>query len=148
MNFSELLFFAMLALLVFGPRRLPEIARIVGKTMGELRRASNEFKNSLEEEIRSLDYQESVKKAQSSLPEAPRSASSSNFVEHSVATDPYAITAEEEAMESEAGEAVANPVEPEQDGGAAAPEAETAVPAAPHAPEAAAAAADPEERRG
>lgn len=106
MSFSEIIFLSVLALLVFGPRRLPEIARLVGKTMGELRRASNEFRNSLEEEIRNIEYQESLKKAQSSLPpaeaetaaaesgtEEPESPAPHNSVEHSVATDPYAMAA-------------------------------------------------------
>ena len=55
MNFPDLLFFAVLALLIFGPKRLPEIARTVGKTMTELRRASNEFRQSLEEEFHNLE---------------------------------------------------------------------------------------------
>lgn len=108
MSFSEIIFLSVLALLVFGPRRLPEIARLVGKTMGELRRASNDFRNSLEEEIRNIEYQESVKKAQSSLPPveaeaaatesessdaASASPAPSGVVEHSIATDPYALTA-------------------------------------------------------
>ncbi len=55
MNFPEIIFFAVLGLLVFGPKRLPEIARVVAKTMNELRRASNEFKQSLEDEIHNLE---------------------------------------------------------------------------------------------
>ncbi len=55
MNFPEIIFFAILGLLVFGPKRLPEIARVVAKTMNELRRASNEFKQSLEDEIHNLE---------------------------------------------------------------------------------------------
>jgi TatA/E family protein of Tat protein translocase len=43
------------AFLLFGPKKLPEIARTLGKGMAELRRASNELKSSLEEEIRNLD---------------------------------------------------------------------------------------------
>ena len=54
----ELLFLALLALLVFGPRRLPEIARTVAKVMAELRKASNEFRYSLEDEIRNLEAHE------------------------------------------------------------------------------------------
>jgi sec-independent protein translocase protein TatA len=51
-----------LAYLLFGPKKLPEIARTLGKGMAELRRASNELKRSLEEEISNLDrYQESPK---------------------------------------------------------------------------------------
>lgn len=48
-------FILFLAFLLFGPRKLPEIARVLGKGLGELRRASNELRNSFEEEIRNLD---------------------------------------------------------------------------------------------
>jgi sec-independent protein translocase protein TatB len=58
MSFGELLFLAILALLVFGPRKLPEIARTVGKVMTDLRRAGNEFRYSLEEEIRRIEVTE------------------------------------------------------------------------------------------
>lgn len=58
MSFGELLFLAVLALLVFGPRKLPEIARTVGKVMTDLRRAGNEFRYSLEEEIRKIEVTE------------------------------------------------------------------------------------------
>ena len=60
MSFSSLLLLAFLALLVFEPKKLPEIARTVGKLMTELRRASHEFQRSLTEEIQNLDYQQQL----------------------------------------------------------------------------------------
>lgn len=54
-GFAEIGFLLFLAYLLFGPKKLPEIARTLGKGLGELRRASNELKNSLEEEIQNLD---------------------------------------------------------------------------------------------
>ncbi len=39
------------ALLLFGPRKLPEIGRTIGKALGEFRRASNDLQRSLEEEV-------------------------------------------------------------------------------------------------
>ena len=57
-GFTEVGFILFIAFLLFGPKKLPEIARILGKGMGELRRASNELKNSLEEEIRNLDHKD------------------------------------------------------------------------------------------
>jgi TatA/E family protein of Tat protein translocase len=54
-GFTEIGFILFIAFLIFGPKKLPEIARILGKGMGELRRASNDLKFSLEEEIRNLD---------------------------------------------------------------------------------------------
>ena len=54
-GFLEIGMFLFLAYLLFGPKKVPEIARTLGKGLGELRRASNELRNSLEEEIRNLD---------------------------------------------------------------------------------------------
>lgn len=71
MSFGELLFLAMLALLVFGPRKLPEVARAVAKIMTELRRASNEFRYSLEDEIRNMEDQEAERKRQPALKPTP-----------------------------------------------------------------------------
>jgi TatA/E family protein of Tat protein translocase len=54
-GFLEIGFFLFIAYLLFGPKKVPEIARVLGKGLGELRRASNELRNSLEEEIKNLD---------------------------------------------------------------------------------------------
>jgi TatA/E family protein of Tat protein translocase len=54
-GFLEIGFILFIAFLLFGPEKLPEIARTLGKSLGQLRRASDELKNSLEEEIRNLD---------------------------------------------------------------------------------------------
>src|SRR5271170_5961329 len=57
---SALIFF--IALLLFGPKKLPELARQLGKLMGEFRRASNEFRMQMEEELRVADQAEQQKK--------------------------------------------------------------------------------------
>ncbi len=57
MSFSETIFLFFLALIVFGPKKLPEIARQAGKLLAELRRASNEFKSQIETEIAHLEVQ-------------------------------------------------------------------------------------------
>ena len=54
-GFFEVGFFLFVAYLLLGPKKVPEIARTLGKGLGELRRASNELRNSLEEEIKNLD---------------------------------------------------------------------------------------------
>jgi sec-independent protein translocase protein TatB len=51
-----------MALVVFGPRRLPEIGRQIGKLMYEFRKASNDFKFQMEEELRSAEEAERRKK--------------------------------------------------------------------------------------
>lgn len=65
-GFAEIGFILFLAYLLFGPRKLPDIARTLGKGLGELRRASNELKSSLEEEIANLDREPEPR-----LPETP-----------------------------------------------------------------------------
>ena len=52
----EMLIILVIALIIFGPRKLPELGRSLGKSLAEFKRASNELKNTLEEEIR-LDEQ-------------------------------------------------------------------------------------------
>ena len=48
----ELIIIFMIALIIFGPRKLPELGRSLGKSLGEFKRASNELRNTLDEEIR------------------------------------------------------------------------------------------------
>ena len=57
---SAVIFF--IALLLFGPKKLPELARQLGKLMGEFRRASNEFRMQMEDELRVADQEEQRKK--------------------------------------------------------------------------------------
>ena len=66
MSFSETIFLFFLALIIFGPKKLPEIARQVGKYMNEFKRASNEFKAQIEQEIAHLE----VENKQTILPPA------------------------------------------------------------------------------
>jgi len=57
MGFSETLFLFFLALMIFGPKKLPEIARQVGKALNEFKRASNEFKAQITSEISQLELE-------------------------------------------------------------------------------------------
>jgi sec-independent protein translocase protein TatB len=68
MSFSETIFLFFLALIIFGPKKLPEIARQIGKYMNEFRRASNEFKAQIEQEIAHLEVED---KKQTILPPSP-----------------------------------------------------------------------------
>jgi len=62
----ELMLIFVLALLVFGPKELPKIARTLGKAMAELRRASDELRDGIQREIELAEREE----APSSPPEA------------------------------------------------------------------------------
>src|SRR4051812_39842692 len=52
LGMPELVIILVIALIVFGPRKLPELGRSLGKSIGEFKRASNELRNTLDEEIR------------------------------------------------------------------------------------------------
>jgi sec-independent protein translocase protein TatB len=61
MNFGfsgEIIFILLLALILFGPRKLPEIARTMGRFMAEFRRASADFQTQIHSEIRQLELEE------------------------------------------------------------------------------------------
>src|SRR6187551_1894800 len=60
----ELIIIFVLALIIFGPRKLPELGKSLGKSIAEFKRASNELKNTLEDEIRTEELQEARKSAQ------------------------------------------------------------------------------------
>lgn len=64
----ELIIILTLALIIFGPRKLPELGRSLGKSLGEFKRASNELRNTLDEEIR-LEEERGAK--QTVAPAAP-----------------------------------------------------------------------------
>jgi sec-independent protein translocase protein TatA len=51
-GFPELVIIFVIALLVFGPRKLPELGKSLGKGLAEFKRASNELKRTWEEEVR------------------------------------------------------------------------------------------------
>ena len=102
-GFPEMLVIAVLALLIFGPRKLPELGRSVGKALAEFRRASADIRFTIEEEMREVERQ---------------AHTMAREVEHAVETPPDSvpagsITASEVAAET--------PVEEKPSNGAAKP---------------------------
>ena len=66
----ELIIILTLALIIFGPRKLPELGRSLGKSLGEFKRASNELRNTLDEEIRVEEEQRNSPKTPPVTPAA------------------------------------------------------------------------------
>ncbi len=67
MHFGDYTFIFLLALVLFGPKKLPEIGRQIGRLMMEFRRASNEFKMQMDEELRNMDEQDRQKRLEASM---------------------------------------------------------------------------------
>lgn len=80
----ELMIILVIALVVIGPAKLPELARSLGKTLAEFKRATDDFKWKMEEEARALDEKERIAKE---------------------------VAAREEALKAEAAKAAVVPVE-------------------------------------
>ena len=57
LGFPEMIFIFFIALIIFGPKKLPEIGRQIGKALNEFKRASNEFKSQIESEISQIDLE-------------------------------------------------------------------------------------------
>jgi TatA/E family protein of Tat protein translocase len=65
----ELIIILTIALIIFGPRKLPELGRSLGKSLSEFKRASNELKHTLDEEIR-VEEQRSTERQRAPEPVA------------------------------------------------------------------------------
>ena len=73
-SFQDSALIFVLALILFGPKKLPELARQLGKLMGEFRRASNEFRMQMEDELRmaeQADQQKKIAAMEAAAPVAP-----------------------------------------------------------------------------
>jgi len=64
----------LVVLVVFGPQKLPELARSFGKLMAEFRKASNDFKSAFEEEMRDLERQARIAELKKQVAEANAAA--------------------------------------------------------------------------
>ena len=99
----ELIFIFVLALLVFGPRKLPELGRTLGKALAEFRKASTDLRMAMEEEMRELERhtrdletktQEGIAPAAPALPPAEERVGSGSIAPPAPAA-PESASAEE-----------------------------------------------------
>ena len=83
----ELIIIFVIALIIFGPRKLPELGRSLGKSLAEFKKASNELKSTLEEEIRLEETRSSLEASKAAAAAATATASSTT-VPHAEAPVP------------------------------------------------------------
>jgi sec-independent protein translocase protein TatB len=69
----ELFLILVIALIVFGPRKLPEIGKNLGRMIGEFRRASNDFQRTIEQEVEAVNrVQQETPGLQAPTPATPK----------------------------------------------------------------------------
>ncbi len=91
----ELFLILIIALIVFGPRKLPEIGKSLGRTLAEFRKASHEFRQTIESEVETEKVREATRiepprpVEAAAGPEPPTSEPPSNTVSHE--TPPAAV---------------------------------------------------------
>lgn len=91
---QEMIFIFLLALVLFGPKKLPELGRTIGRAITEFRRASADLKASFEREMRSLEREtEALKEPVSTTPVIPSSYSDYEYpYTDSYGTEPESST--------------------------------------------------------
>jgi TatA/E family protein of Tat protein translocase len=65
LSLPHLVVLFVLALMVFGPQKLPELARMLGKATAEFRKMTSDFRYALEDEVRELDRQTRIREEES-----------------------------------------------------------------------------------
>lgn len=71
LGMAEMIFIILLALVLVGPRKLPEAGRQLGKFLAEFKRAGNKFRNQLETEMLNIELEERAKKQTEGPPGQP-----------------------------------------------------------------------------
>ncbi len=91
---GDTLLIVVVALIVFGPKKLPEISRQLGKLVFEFRKASNDFKFQIEEELRSAEQAERQKQMQAQAATPQLATPVAMTAEETVSAQPEAVSAE------------------------------------------------------
>jgi TatA/E family protein of Tat protein translocase len=69
----ELIIIFVIALIIFGPRKLPELGKSLGRSLNEFKKASNDLQNTLEQEIKLEEQKEAAARKAEAEPPAPSS---------------------------------------------------------------------------
>src|SRR6186713_2067531 len=89
----ELIIIVIIALIVFGPRKLPELGRSLGKSLAEFKRATNELKSTLEDEIRLEEQKVNLDAQRAQATQTAASTTATETDVHGQIIEPVARTA-------------------------------------------------------
>ncbi len=104
LGMPEMIFIVLMALILFGPKKLPELARQLGKAMAEFKKASNEFKSQLETEMMNIELEERAKQAPPPLDNSPKILPAEKVFETSSGTPIESVPREPLALAAESAE--------------------------------------------
>lgn len=76
LSLPHLVVLFVIALVIFGPQKLPELARMLGKATAEFRKMTNDFRYALEDEVRELDRQNRIREEQAAAARIAEAAKS------------------------------------------------------------------------
>ena len=82
-GFQEMIFIFVFALLIFGPKKLPELGRTFGKGMAEFRRASNELKSTFQREMDNIERETKMDEARKAASEAKKALTDATYYDDS-----------------------------------------------------------------
>jgi Tat protein translocase TatB subunit len=91
----EIFLILVVALIVFGPRRLPEIGKSVGKMLAEFRKASNDFKRTIEDEVEAERLREADTSRAAPAPPTTAAPPATTEAPHVEQPTPPAVSREE-----------------------------------------------------
>jgi Tat protein translocase TatB subunit len=99
LGFGEMFFIFLLALIIFGPKKLPEIGRQIGKALSEFKRYSNDFKYQLESEVRQWEIEETLNREKEALKQSimPEGLKESILPEGTIPSDIFGGSHEQES---------------------------------------------------
>ena len=113
LGMPEMIFIFLLALVVVGPKKLPELGRQLGKFLAEFKRASNEFKMQMEEELRSSERAEqAIVRATADYVELREFKRASNEFKNQLETEMLNIELQERVKQQDDGCKVLPPEQP------------------------------------
>jgi sec-independent protein translocase protein TatB len=72
LSMPHLIVLFVVALVIFGPQKLPELARMLGKATAEFRKMTGDFRYALEEEVRELERQTRIREAEAAAASQPQ----------------------------------------------------------------------------
>jgi len=96
----ELIIIFVVALIVFGPKKLPELGKSLGKGLAEFRRASNELKSTIEEEVRAIEAEPPARYSSEPEPESKSEPEPESKSEPEPESNPDAKTTSETNLDA------------------------------------------------